>query len=139
MYFLFGNVFKLVPFCPSAPFLLDAALLCHPRTLFSPVMFGLEPDIHRHRARPHDMHIGSNALQQRFLKQPVLRSSWQQLARFNKGSRRSRCCGQAGYSLSLPDLIRQSIYRRHTKRVTPRFLDSPVKPGNERRERKLQQ
>ena len=35
MYFLFGNVFKLVPFCPSAPFLLDAALLCHPRTLFS--------------------------------------------------------------------------------------------------------
>ena len=33
VHFLFGNVFKLVPFCPSAPFLLDAALLCHPRVL----------------------------------------------------------------------------------------------------------
>jgi len=45
------------------------------------------------------MHAGSIALQQRFSPQPVLRSSWQQLARFSKGSRRSRCCGQAGNSL----------------------------------------
>jgi len=47
------------------------------------------------------MHAGSIALQQRFSPQPVLRLSWQQLARFSKGSRRSRCCGQAGYSLRL--------------------------------------
>ena len=31
----------------------------------------LHPNIHRHKARPHDMHAGSNALQQRFSKQPV--------------------------------------------------------------------
>jgi len=36
------------------------------------------------------MHTESIALQQRFLPQPVLRSSWQQLARFSEGSRRSR-------------------------------------------------
>ena len=30
------------------------------------------------------------AVQQRFSKQPVLRSSWQQLARFNKGSQSSQ-------------------------------------------------
>ena len=33
----------------------------------------------KHKAEPHDMYIGSNALQQRFVPQPVLRSSWQQL------------------------------------------------------------
>ena len=35
------------------------------------VMFGLEPDIHGHRARPHDMHTESIALQQRFAPQPA--------------------------------------------------------------------
>ena len=35
------------------------------------VMFGLVPDIHRHKAQPHDMHVESNALQQRFVQQPV--------------------------------------------------------------------
>ena len=44
----------------------------------------------KHKARSHDMHTESIALQQRFLPQPVLRSSWLQLARFSKGSRRSR-------------------------------------------------
>jgi len=52
------------------------------------------------------MHTESNALQQRFSPQPVLRSSWQQLARFNKGSRRSRCCGQAGNSLRASTKVR---------------------------------
>ena len=57
--------------------------------IFLSVMFGLEPDIHGHKALAHDMHAESNALQQRFAPQPVMRSSWLQLARFNKGSRRS--------------------------------------------------
>ena len=26
------------------------------------VIFGLDPNIHRHKARPHDMHAESNAL-----------------------------------------------------------------------------
>ena len=37
----------------------------------------------------------------------------QKATRFDKASRRSRCCGQAGHSLSLPDLIRQSTNTRH--------------------------
>ena len=37
------------------------------------VMFGLEPDIHGHKALAHDMHAESNAFQQRFTPQPVLR------------------------------------------------------------------
>jgi hypothetical protein len=36
------------------------------------------------------MHTESIALQQRFPPQPVPRSSWLQLARFNKGSRRNQ-------------------------------------------------
>ena len=43
----------------------------------------------KYKARPYDMHAESNALQQRFAPQPLMRSSWLQLARFNKGSRRS--------------------------------------------------
>ena len=37
----------------------------------------------RHKAEPHDMYIESNALQQRFMPQPVLRSSWLQLVIFS--------------------------------------------------------
>jgi hypothetical protein len=42
-------------------------------------MFGLEPDINKHKALAHNMHAESNAFRQRFVPQPVLRSSWQQL------------------------------------------------------------
>jgi hypothetical protein len=42
-------------------------------------MFGLEPDINKHKALAHDMHAESNAFRQRFVPQSVLRSSWQQL------------------------------------------------------------
>ena len=42
-------------------------------------MFGLEPDIHGHKALAHDMHAESNALRQSFVPQPMLRSSWPQL------------------------------------------------------------
>ena len=45
-------------------------------------MFGLEPDINKHKALAHDMHAESNAFRQRFVPQPVLRSSWQQLVMF---------------------------------------------------------
>ena len=79
------------------------------------VMFGLEPDIHGHRARPHDMHAESNALQQRSAPQPVLRSSWLQLARFNKDSYRCRCCGQAGYSLQ--DNEKNAVLFHKSRRV----------------------
>ena len=47
---------------------------------FTTVIFGLFYHCKRHKARPHDMHAESNALQQRFVPQPMLRSSWQQLA-----------------------------------------------------------
>ena len=40
---------------------------------------GLTRASKKHKAEPHDMYIESNALQQRFVPQPVLRSSWQQL------------------------------------------------------------
>ena len=46
------------------------------------VMFGLEPNIHRHKALAHDMHAESSAFRQRFVPRPVLRSSWQQLVMF---------------------------------------------------------
>ena len=46
---------------------------------FTTVIFGLFYHCKRHKARPHDMHAGSNALQQRFVPQPLMRSSWQQL------------------------------------------------------------
>ena len=36
----------------------------------------------KYKALAHDMQAESNALQQRFLPQPVLRSSWQQLVMF---------------------------------------------------------
>ena len=42
----------------------------------SPVKQG----IHRHKAWPHDMHAESIALRQRLVPQPLMRSSWQQLA-----------------------------------------------------------
>ena len=51
------------------------------------VMFGLVPDIHRHKAQPHDMHVESNALQQRFAPQPVMRSSWLRLVIFGQAKR----------------------------------------------------
>ena len=53
------------------------------------VIAGLDPAIHKHKALAHDMHAESNALRQSFVPQPMLRSSWLQLARFNKGSYRS--------------------------------------------------
>ena len=40
---------------------------------------GLTRASKRHKAEPHDMYIGSSALQQRFVPQPLMRSSWQQL------------------------------------------------------------
>ena len=43
----------------------------------------------KYKARPYDMHAESNALQQRFAPQPLMRSSWLQFARFNKDSYRS--------------------------------------------------
>ena len=45
----------------------------------------VEQGIHRHKAWPHDMHAESNALQRKFVSQPVLRSSWQQLVIFARG------------------------------------------------------
>ncbi|MBD9239455.1 MAG: hypothetical protein EGQ57_02945 [Alphaproteobacteria bacterium] len=53
-------------------------------------MLGFNPGIQRHKALAHDMHAESIALQQRFAPQPLMRSSWLQLARFDKDSRRSR-------------------------------------------------
>ena len=50
---------------------------------------GLSRTSKKHKALAHDMHAESNALRQRFVPQPVLRSSWLQLARFNKDSCRS--------------------------------------------------
>ena len=55
---------------------------CHVRPFFLTVMFGLVPNIHRHKALAHDIYIESNALRQRFAPQPVLRPSWQQLVMF---------------------------------------------------------
>ena len=43
------------------------------------VIAGLDPNIHRHKALAHNMHAESNALQQKFMPLPVLRSSWLQL------------------------------------------------------------
>ena len=40
---------------------------------------GLTRASKKHKALAHDIHVESNALQQRFVPQPVLRSSWQQL------------------------------------------------------------
>ena len=48
----------------------------------------------------------------------------QKATRFDKGSRRSRCCGQAGNSLSCSALSRTSL------------LDSRAKHGNDRGEEK---
>lgn len=47
----------------------------------SPVKQG----IHRHKAWPHDMHAESIARQQRFVPQPIMRSSRQQLVIFTRG------------------------------------------------------
>ena len=44
------------------------------------VIAGLDPAIHKHKALAHDMHAESNALRQSFVPQPMLRSSWPQLA-----------------------------------------------------------
>ena len=44
-------------------------------------MLGFNPGIQKHKALAHDMYIGSNALQRRFVPQPVLRSSWLQLVK----------------------------------------------------------
>ena len=46
------------------------------------VMLGFNPGIQKHKALAHDMHAESNALQQRFVPLPVLRSSWLQLVMF---------------------------------------------------------
>ena len=43
------------------------------------VMLGFNPGIQKHKALAHDMHAESNALQQRSVPQPMLRSSWPQL------------------------------------------------------------
>ena len=53
------------------------------------VFAGLDPAIHKHKALAHDMHIESNAFQQMFAPLPVSRTFVE-----------TRCCGQAGYSLS---------------------------------------
>ena len=47
--------------------------------IFLFVIAGLDPAIHKHKALAHDMHIESNAFQQMFAPQPMLRSSWPQL------------------------------------------------------------
>ena len=46
------------------------------------VIAGLDPAIHGHKALAHNMHAESNAFRQRFVPQPVLRSSWLQLVMF---------------------------------------------------------
>ena len=45
----------------------------------------VEQGIHRHKAWPHDMHAESIARQQRFVRQPIMRSSRQQLVIFARG------------------------------------------------------
>ena len=40
---------------------------------------GLTQTSKKHKALAHDMHVESNALRQRFVPQPMLRSSWPQL------------------------------------------------------------
>ena len=40
---------------------------------------GLTRASKKHKAEPHDMYIESSALQRRFMPQPLMRSSWQQL------------------------------------------------------------
>ncbi len=45
----------------------------------------VEQGIHRHKAWPHDMHAESIARQQRFVPQPIMRSSRQQLVIFARG------------------------------------------------------
>ena len=86
-------------------------------------MLGFNPGIQKKlKARPHDMHAESIALQQRFEPQPVLRSSWLQLARFNEGSYRSHWCGQAGYSLSCSALSRAS--KKHKAEPHDMYIES---------------
>ena len=43
------------------------------------VIAGVDTAIHKHKALAHDMHAEGNALRQRFVPQPMLRSSWPQL------------------------------------------------------------
>ena len=42
-------------------------------------MLGFNPGIQKHKAEPHDMYIGSNALQRRFVPPLLKRLSWLQL------------------------------------------------------------
>ena len=44
---------------------------------------GLTRASKKHKAEPHDMYIESSALQRRFMPQPLMRSSWQQLVMFS--------------------------------------------------------
>ena len=56
------------------------------------VIVGLDPTIpKKHKALAHDMHAESIALQQRFVPQSVLRSSWLQLDRFGAVSGSNPC------------------------------------------------
>ena len=50
----------------------------------------VEQGIHRHKAWPHDMHAESIARQQRFVPQPIMRSSRQQLVIFARGLLKNR-------------------------------------------------
>ena len=55
---------------------------CHCRAFFFLSLSGLTRQSKKYKAGPYDMHIESSALQQRFVPQPIMRSSWLQLVMF---------------------------------------------------------
>ena len=68
---------KIILLLPALFFFLSL-----PDLLFFMSCSGLSRTSKKHKALAHDMHAESNALRQRFVPQPVLRSSWQQLVMF---------------------------------------------------------
>ena len=132
---------------------------------------GLSGESIKYKAQSYDMYAKSSALQQRFLPQPVMRSSWQQLVMFGLSLIycHVRACPEhlpwrhprvyptsdviPGFTLPLmssPGLTRGSSGFPCQNRKWQHFfssssgkrsafrgsLDSPVKPGNDRKERK---
>ena len=85
------------------------------------VMFGLEPNIHRHKALAHDIHAESSAFRQGFVPQPVLRSSWQQLVIFGL---------EPDISFRFPCLLPLSHPRASIARPGD-LLDCRIKSGND--------
>ena len=75
----------------------------------------------KYKALAHDMQAESNALQQRFLPQPVLRSSWQQLVIFGL---------EPDISFRFPCLLPLSHPRASIARPGD-LLDCRIKSGND--------